>query len=369
KPNLTNDYKLIKLLEGYENDVPELKIVIHASIGLSINNKLQYDGKFNWKINRIIEEIKRAGQIESKTYVLYIGISNTDKDAREKLQIKLNLEEILRKIQETKVMVLLENSASNKCYKANMEELIQIKKSIKKELQHFKDKNGNKVPRVKLCFDTQYYFATGASRFIEDYEEVLDKYGKEIHLIYINNVIKERKFQHPSGAEHYQDPKEEKSQKRIREQKREQTLQITNEFLNKYRTEEQESQNEQFVKDLEELMVEITNIENEYEAIQRMSKDKLEEVYQQIQTIPTLPQEIKETQDNETPREKIYTFLNWHKEQQEPTKQYYKNKIAERERNYQYIYDDAIQIQLSQFVNIPMADKQLVMQQLIEESN
>ncbi|CAG8780212.1 6097_t:CDS:1, partial [Racocetra persica] len=100
--------------------------------------------------------------------------------------------------------------------------------------------------------------------------------------------------------EYYQDPKEEKSQKRIREQKCEKTLQIINEFLNKYRTEEvtkkkkispppilknittllnknvkeikhkqeQESQNEQFVKDLEELMVKITNIENEYEAIQ-----------------------------------------------------------------------------------------------------
>ncbi|CAG8846328.1 32037_t:CDS:1, partial [Racocetra persica] len=38
--------------------------------------------------------------------------------------------------------------------------------------------------------------------------------------------------------EHYQDPKEEKFQKRIREQKRERTLQITNKFLNKYRTEE-----------------------------------------------------------------------------------------------------------------------------------
>ncbi|CAG8849786.1 760_t:CDS:1, partial [Racocetra persica] len=71
-------------------------------------------------------------------------VSNTGKDAREKLQIKLNLEEILRKIQETKVMILLENSALNKCYRANMEELIQIKKSIKKELQYFEDENGNK---------------------------------------------------------------------------------------------------------------------------------------------------------------------------------------------------------------------------------
>ncbi|CAG8767041.1 7533_t:CDS:2, partial [Racocetra persica] len=137
KPNLTNDYKLIKLLEGYENDIPELKI--------------------------------------------------TDKDAREKVQIKLNLEKILRKTQETKVMILLENSASNKCYGANMEKLVQIKKSIKKELQHFEDKKGNKIPRVKLCFDTQYYFAARASRFIKDYKKVLDKYEKEIYLIHINN--------------------------------------------------------------------------------------------------------------------------------------------------------------------------------------
>ncbi|CAG8813536.1 35359_t:CDS:1, partial [Racocetra persica] len=52
-----------------------------------------------------------------------------------------------------------------------------------------------------------------------------------------------------------------------------------------------------------------------------------------------------------------------------PTKQYYKNEIAEQERNYQYTYNDAIQIQPDQFVNMPIADKQLVMQQLVEESN
>ncbi|CAG8850810.1 23496_t:CDS:1, partial [Racocetra persica] len=54
---------------------------------------------------------------------------------------------------------------------ANMEELIQIKKSIKKALQHFKDEKENKVPRVKLCFDTQHYFDAGAGKFIEDYKE------------------------------------------------------------------------------------------------------------------------------------------------------------------------------------------------------
>ncbi|CAG8743816.1 29741_t:CDS:1, partial [Racocetra persica] len=123
---------------------------------------------------------------------------------------------------------------------------------------------------------------------------------------------------------HYQDPKEEKSQKRIKEQKCERTLQTINEFLNKYRTEkvtkkkkispptipknitmllnknikeikhkqEQEFQNKQFVKDQEELIIEITNIENEYEAIQRIPKTKLEELYHQILTIPTLSQEI-----------------------------------------------------------------------------
>ncbi|CAG8749806.1 9392_t:CDS:2, partial [Racocetra persica] len=93
---------------------------------------------------------------------------------------------------------------------------------------------------------------------------------------------------------------------------------------------EKETQNEQFVKDLKELIVEITNIENEYKAIQRMPKTKLEE---------------------------------------KSTKQYYKNEIAKRERNYQYTYDDAIQIQLQQFVNMALADKQLVMQQLVEEFN
>ncbi|CAG8809599.1 11183_t:CDS:1, partial [Racocetra persica] len=96
---------------------------------------------------------------------------------------------------------------------------------------------------------------------------------------------------------------------------------------------------------------------------------KLDKTYQQIQTIPTLPQHIKEIQDNETSREKIYDFLNWHKDQLEPTKQYYKDKIAEQELNFQYTYNDVIQIQLSQFIQMNIADKHLVMQQLVGDSN
>ncbi|CAG8696025.1 10159_t:CDS:2, partial [Ambispora leptoticha] len=149
KPNLTNDYKLIKALEGYNNDVPQLKIVIHASMGLSINDNFrQYNGNINWKVTRIIQEIKRAKQIGSKVYVLHVGTSNnTGNESRDKQQIKLNLEEILKQTQDTQVMVLLENSASNKCYGAQIDELIKIKKSIKKELQEFKDEKGNVQPR------------------------------------------------------------------------------------------------------------------------------------------------------------------------------------------------------------------------------
>ncbi|CAG8492363.1 35156_t:CDS:1, partial [Racocetra persica] len=39
-----------------------------------------------------------------------------------------------------------------------------------------------------------------AGRFIEDYKEVLDRYEKEIYLIYINNVMKEKKINRPDGA-------------------------------------------------------------------------------------------------------------------------------------------------------------------------
>ncbi|CAG8689977.1 8116_t:CDS:2, partial [Ambispora leptoticha] len=113
KPNLTNDYKLIK-------DI----------------------------IMTIIQEIKHAKQIGSKVYVLHVDTSNnTGNESRDKQQIKLNLEKILRQTQDTQVMVLLENSASNKCYGAQIEELMKIKKSIKKELQEFKDEKGNVQPR------------------------------------------------------------------------------------------------------------------------------------------------------------------------------------------------------------------------------
>ncbi|CAG8514552.1 18960_t:CDS:2, partial [Racocetra persica] len=217
-------------------------------------------------------------------------VSNIGKGAREKVQIKLNLEEILRKTQETKVMILLENTVSNKCYRANMGELISIKKSIKKELQNFEDKNRNKVPRIKLCFDTQHYFAAGAGRFIEDYKEVLDKYKKEIYLIHINNVMKERKINRPDGVYIIVRPTIFGSGQ-----------DIYTSLLNR-----------QLPQEIFEMIMkhpntkaailetpEKTNKQKNEQVSERIPKAKLDEVYQQIQTIPLLSQDIRKIQDNE----------------------------------------------------------------------
>ncbi|CAG8759619.1 11625_t:CDS:2, partial [Ambispora leptoticha] len=148
----------------------------------------------------------------------------------------------------------------------------------------------------------------------------------------------------------------EESQKRIREQKRAKTLHITNTFLNKYQKEEtqkkkkqsppttpksitsmlnknakditqlnqkaKENKDTQFIQDLENLMKEITDIENQYESIQRMPRETLEKAYENIKGIPT-------------------------------------DEIAEREKQFYYTYDDAIKIQPSQFANMQIADRHL----------
>ncbi|CAG8707415.1 8660_t:CDS:1, partial [Ambispora leptoticha] len=44
-------------------------------------------------------------------------------------------------------------------------------------------------------------------------------------------------------------------------------------------------------------------------------------------------------------------------------------EIAEREKQFYYTYDDAIKIQPSQFANMQIADRHLVMQQLIGDMN
>ncbi|CAG8823745.1 7898_t:CDS:2, partial [Racocetra persica] len=92
-------------------------------------------------------------------------------------QIKDNLEAILSQTKNTDVIILLENLAANKCHEVQIEDLLKIKRK-----------------RVKLCFDTQHYFVPGSRKYFNNYKQVMDKYGDEIHLLYINNVMKERKI-------------------------------------------------------------------------------------------------------------------------------------------------------------------------------
>ncbi|CAG8807040.1 36923_t:CDS:2 [Racocetra persica] len=131
------------------------------------------------KIKRIIEEIQHAHTIGSKVYVLHIG-SKSYRDLKpvpEEEQIKDNLEAILSQTKNTDIMILLENSAANKCHGVQIENLLKIKRKC-----------------VKLCFDMQHYFAAGSGRYPDNYKQVIDKYEDEIHLLHINNVMKERKI-------------------------------------------------------------------------------------------------------------------------------------------------------------------------------
>src|SRR6185437_1023247 len=58
---------------------------------------------------------------------------------------------------------------------------------------------GKMIDRIKLCFDTQHYFVAEAGRTTENYKKVLDKYGKDIQLCYINNMVRARKIKDKNG--------------------------------------------------------------------------------------------------------------------------------------------------------------------------
>ncbi|CAG8828657.1 34051_t:CDS:2, partial [Racocetra persica] len=155
-PNIEND-RLIQAKLSTLQVKPH--IIIHTSIGLSIADA-KIDGLFSWKIKRIIEEIQHAYTMEAK------------------------------------------NSAANKCHRVQIEDLLKIKRSINKTLLtkvvRYKSPNQplkeHKIECVKLCFDTQHYFAAGSGRYPDDYKQVIDKYRNKIYLLHINNVMKERKI-------------------------------------------------------------------------------------------------------------------------------------------------------------------------------
>src|SRR6185312_9547095 len=81
-----------------------------------------------------------------------------------------------------------------------IEELIEIRSKVHKENQYNKHlATGKTIDRIKLCFDTQHYFAAEAGRTTEDYKKVLDKYRKDIQLCHINNMVRARKIKDKNG--------------------------------------------------------------------------------------------------------------------------------------------------------------------------
>ncbi|CAG8468557.1 24486_t:CDS:10 [Racocetra persica] len=156
----------------------------------------QEKGITNIENDRLIQTklspLQRAYTIESKVYVLHIG-SKSYKDLKlvsekeQRKQIKDNLEAILSQTKNTDIMILLENSAANKCHGAQIEDFLKIKRSIDKTLStkvvKYESPNQplkeHKIKRVKLYFDTQYYFAAGSRRYPDDYKQVMDKKIKQ----------------------------------------------------------------------------------------------------------------------------------------------------------------------------------------------
>ena len=175
-----------EIVEGNKNI--GIKMVLHTTLGLYINDQLYRNNKINWKVNRIIEECARAETMNIKWATLHLGT----KDGRQRSDVIDNVNYILEKIQPMKIGILLENSASNNCFGATVADLMDILDSIKQELR-YKDKK-RQQKQIGICFDTQHFYAAGCGKMVHEYRNVLYMYGKEIMLIHINNSPPECTF-------------------------------------------------------------------------------------------------------------------------------------------------------------------------------
>ncbi|CAG8827944.1 14614_t:CDS:2, partial [Cetraspora pellucida] len=178
EPNYQEDDNIIQ-----GNRKIGLKMILHTSMGIYLNDPLWNNGKRHWKINRILEEIYRTDKIGIKWVVIHIGTA-ADKNRSDMID---NINEILKELvqQQLEIGILLKNLASNNCYGATIPDLMDIVNSIDQQLR-FKNKEKSKK-RIGICFDTQHYYVAGGGKRINEYRNIYNKYGHEIIVTHVNN--------------------------------------------------------------------------------------------------------------------------------------------------------------------------------------
>ncbi|CAG8477076.1 9659_t:CDS:1 [Cetraspora pellucida] len=102
-----------------------------------------------------------------------------------------NINEILKELvqQQLEIGILLENSASNNCYSVTISDLIDIVNSIDQRLR-FSNKEKTRK-RIRICFNTQHYYAAGGGKRINKYQNIYNMYGHEIIVTHMNNSLLE----------------------------------------------------------------------------------------------------------------------------------------------------------------------------------
>ncbi|CAG8636188.1 3490_t:CDS:2, partial [Cetraspora pellucida] len=90
--------------------------------------------------------------------------------------------------------ILLENSASNNCYSATIPDLMDIVNSIDQRLR-FSNKEKTRK-RIRICFDTQHYYAAERDKRIDKYRNIYNMYGYEIIVTHVNNSLLEMIAEH-----------------------------------------------------------------------------------------------------------------------------------------------------------------------------
>ena len=82
-----NQIMLIRGLSDIKNDVriiegntrSQLKLVIHATMGLDLSDKpINQQGNINWRTKRIIEEVQREHNLGARNYIFHIGTAQNN---------------------------------------------------------------------------------------------------------------------------------------------------------------------------------------------------------------------------------------------------------------------------------------------------
>jgi len=149
------------------------KTPIHPTIA-------NYYGYFR---QHILREVNYGKQLNAKYIVIHCGSKGGRKNQKREIPTNKFVERLSQLCNESPIEILIENSASKKCFGSTIDELLQYIENI---------------PNISICYDTMHHY--GAGNDIDKIPTILSH--NRVKCIHVNDIP--LKVTHGSGEDEHE---------------------------------------------------------------------------------------------------------------------------------------------------------------------